>query len=51
VHLDQHDYSPDELAEAVLLTPEEFERDLMHAPRSPSNVVSLFGSSPQPAIG
>jgi Zn-dependent peptidase ImmA (M78 family)/transcriptional regulator with XRE-family HTH domain len=42
VHLEEHEYTAQELAEAVLLTPDEFERDLMAAPRRHSNVVALF---------
>lgn len=42
VHLTDHNYSPEELAEAILLEPDEFERDLLGIVRSRLNVVSLF---------
>lgn len=43
VHLHEHGYSPAELAEAMLLTPEEFARDFLGAPLGGDNVVNLFG--------
>ncbi len=42
VHLDEHGYTASELAEAVLLEQEEFERDLMRLPPRHGNVISLF---------
>jgi hypothetical protein len=45
VHVTEHDYIEDGLAEAVLLTPDEFQADLMHKARRETNVVSLFGAT------
>lgn len=47
VHLQEHDYTPTELAEAVRLTPGEFQRDFMgvHGHSHDSNVISLFRPS------
>ncbi len=45
IHLDEHKYTQPELAEALLLTPDEFDRDLVAAPRRYSNVVSLFSAN------
>jgi Zn-dependent peptidase ImmA (M78 family)/transcriptional regulator with XRE-family HTH domain len=43
VHLNEHGYTADELAEAVLLSRSEFGRDFLEdAPRRDDNVVSLF---------
>jgi Zn-dependent peptidase ImmA (M78 family) len=44
VHLQDHDYTPDELAEAVRLKPAEFKRDLMGERCQSGNVVNLFGA-------
>lgn len=46
VHLQDHGYSRDELAEAVRLLPEEFGRDLLgeHERVHSGNVVNLFGT-------
>jgi Zn-dependent peptidase ImmA (M78 family)/transcriptional regulator with XRE-family HTH domain len=49
VYLDDHDYTPNEVAEAMLLSFDEFQRDLMKGPQRYSNVVSLF--DPQRANG
>ncbi len=43
-HLEDREYTFEDLAEAVLLTPEEFARDLWRKPLSQGNVVSLFAS-------
>ncbi len=47
IHLQEHDYTPAELAEAVRLTPGEFQHDFMgmHERSHDSNVISLFGAS------
>ena len=47
IHLQEHGYTPPELAEAVRLTPAEFERDFLgvHGRSHDSNVISLFGPS------
>lgn len=43
VHLQEHGYSRDELAEAVRLNPDEFRRDFLHEPEpSQGNVVNLL---------
>lgn len=44
-HLDDFEYTSDDLARAILLNPAEFKRDLMgqSAPETGSNVVNLFG--------
>jgi Zn-dependent peptidase ImmA (M78 family) len=42
VHLEQHGYTRGELAEAVLLRVDEFERDLMGSISTKSNVIRLF---------
>jgi Zn-dependent peptidase ImmA (M78 family) len=48
VHLDEHEYTAEELAEAVLLGPDEFERDLMGSVRHRLNVVNLFPGGGRP---
>lgn len=51
VHLQEHDYTATELAEAIRLTPGEFERDFLgahehaHGHVHADNVISLFGPS------
>jgi Zn-dependent peptidase ImmA (M78 family) len=42
VHLQEHGYSHAELAEAMLLTPDDLARDFLRAPIAGDNVVSLF---------
>lgn len=47
IHLQEHNYTPAELAEAVRLLPGEFQHDFMgiHERSHPHNVISLFGPS------
>jgi hypothetical protein len=43
VHLGEHGYTRDELAEAVRLSPDEFRRDFMHEPeQARGTVINLF---------
>jgi Zn-dependent peptidase ImmA (M78 family)/transcriptional regulator with XRE-family HTH domain len=50
VHLNEHRYTPEELAEAVLLTAREFRRDFLGETESVGNVVNLFTNGRQAAI-
>lgn len=49
VHLQEHGYTTNELAESVLLSSEEFSRDLFGEPEQRGNVVSLFRGASQPS--
>jgi Zn-dependent peptidase ImmA (M78 family)/transcriptional regulator with XRE-family HTH domain len=47
VHLGDHGYTRDELAEAVRLSPDEFRRDFMHEPeQARGTVINLFDRRP-----
>jgi Zn-dependent peptidase ImmA (M78 family) len=51
VHMNDHGYSADELAQAMLLPRDEFLRDFLGERSLPANVLSLFGdgsSAPRP---
>jgi Zn-dependent peptidase ImmA (M78 family)/transcriptional regulator with XRE-family HTH domain len=46
VHLQEHGYTSAEVADAMLLTNNEFSRDFLRAPVGDGNVVSLFDHAP-----